>query len=141
VRQTILFDILIHEALLRPIKKFLFNLTAVSVLVLPTASCGSRSSPSEASKEPPKQFHLHGEIVKLDPQDKTATINAQKIEGWMEAMSMEYPVKDAQDFSKLQPNECIDATVFVQGTEYWVGDVKPAETAPGSCVAAKAANK
>ncbi|HEY7335848.1 MAG TPA: copper-binding protein [Bryobacteraceae bacterium] len=101
-------------------------------------SCGSNAS-SEASKEPPKQFHLHGEIVKLNPQDKTATINAQKIEGWMEAMSMEYPVKDAQDLSKLQPNECIDGTVFVQGTEYWVGDLKPAETAPGNCLPPKPA--
>jgi protein SCO1/2 len=107
---------------------------ALLPLVVLSNSCGSKSA-----KEPPKQYQLHGEVVRLDPQAKTATINSQKIEGWMEAMSMEYPVKDAQDFSKLQPNECIDATVFVQGTEYWVADVKPAEAAPGACVAAKPA--
>ena len=100
-------------------------------------SCGSKPA-AETSKEPPKQYQLRGEIVRLDPQAKTATINAQKIEGWMEAMSMEYPVKDANDFSKLQPSECIDATLFVQGTEYWVANVKPAQTAPGACLAAKA---
>jgi Cu/Ag efflux protein CusF len=93
-------------------------------------SCGSNTS----NNEPVKQYQLHGEVVSLDPHDKTATINAQKVEGWMDAMKMEYPVKDSQDFSKLQPNECIDATVFVRGTEYWVADVKPAQAAPGTCV-------
>jgi protein SCO1/2 len=105
---------------------------AVSLTAALTLSCSSKPAPEAA-----KQYRLHGEVVRLDPQAKTATINSQKIEGWMEAMSMEYPVKDAQDFSKLQPNECIDATVFVQGTEYWVADVKPVEATPGACVAAK----
>lgn len=105
---------------------------ALSLTATLTISCSSKPAP-EAIKE----YHLHGEVVRLDPSAKTATINSQKIEGWMEAMSMEYPVKEAQDFSKLQPNECIDATVFVRGTEYWVADVKPVEAAPGACVAAK----
>jgi Cu/Ag efflux protein CusF len=103
---------------------------ALPLLVVLTSSCSSKPAP-------PKQYQLHGEVVRLDPQGKTATINSQKIEGWMEAMSMEYPVKDAQDFSKLQPNECIDATVFVQGTEYWVADVRPVQPASGACLAAK----
>jgi Cu/Ag efflux protein CusF len=105
------------------------GLAAVAAAAL-LISCGSNTS----NNEPVKQYQLHGEVVSLDAHDKTATINAQKVEGWMDAMKMEYPVKDSQDFSKLQPNECIDATVFVRGTEYWVGDVKPAEASPGSCV-------
>ena len=101
--------------------------------VLLTA-CGSRPA-SDAAKEPPKQYQLHGEIVRLDPQASVATINAQKIEGWMGAMTMEYPVKNSQDFSTLHPNDCIDATVFVQGTEYWVGEVKHPEHTEGDCLA------
>ena len=50
---------------------------------------------------------------------------------------MEYQVKDALDFSRLRPNECIDATVFVQGTQYWVADVRPANAPPGACLALK----
>jgi Cu/Ag efflux protein CusF len=107
---------------------------AVAAAAALLISCGSNTS----NNEPVKQYQLHGEVVSLDPHDKIATIYAQKIEGWMEAMKMEYPVKDTQDFSKLQPNECIDATVFVQGTEYWVGDVKPAEASAGTCLTAPA---
>lgn len=107
-------------------------------LLFPALLLISCSQPAtEAAKEPPKQYQLHGEVVRVDAQNKTATINAQKIEGWMEAMSMEYPVKDSQGFSTLHPNDCIDATVFVQGSEYWVGDVKHADAAPGTCVPAK----
>jgi Cu/Ag efflux protein CusF len=118
----------------------LFAYGALWLTATLTISCSSKPAP-EAAKEPPKRYQLHGEVVRLDPSVKTATINAQKIEGWMEAMSMEYPVKDANDFSKLQPNECIDATVFVQGTEYWVADVKPVEAAPGACLAKPPAAK
>lgn len=119
---------------MRPLAR-LFVLALLPLFAL-TISCGSKPL-AETSKEQPKQYQLHGEVMRLDPQGKTATINAQKIEGWMEAMSMEYPVKDARDFSKLQPNECIDATVFVQGTQYWVADVRPANAAPGACLATK----
>src|SRR5215472_3002627 len=119
---------------MRPLARLL--VLTLAPLVALTASCGSQPA-AETSKEQPKQYPLHGEVVRLDAQGKTATINAQKIVGWMEAMSMEYPVKDAQDFSKLQPNECIDATVFVQGTQYWVADVRPANAGPGACLAAK----
>src|SRR5215467_9925368 len=113
----------------------LFIYGTLSLTAALAASCGSK--PLADSKEAPEQYQLHGEVTRLDPQGKTATINAQKIEGWMDAMSMEYPVKDVQDFSKLQPNECIDATVFVQGTQYWVADVRPANAGPGACLAAK----
>ncbi len=107
---------------------------------LAAAACLSACTPvtkNEAGKEPPKSYALHGEVVRVDPQAKTATINGNKIEGWMEAMSMEYPVKNAQDLPALHPGECIDATVLVQGADYWISNVKPAEAAPGTCVAKK----
>jgi Cu/Ag efflux protein CusF len=99
--------------------------------ILLATSCGSNPEP----KQPPKRFQMHGQVVRLDPQAKVATISAQKIEGWMDAMSMEYPVKDPQDFSTLHPDDCIDATVWVQGADYWVGEVKHSAAAPGACLA------
>ncbi|MBV8843988.1 MAG: copper-binding protein [Bryobacterales bacterium] len=99
------------------------------------ASCSQPAS--EATKEPPKQYKLHGEVTRLDAQNKVATIDAQKINGWMEAMKMDYPVKDQQDLSKLHPGDCIDATVFVQGNDFWVMDVRSTTAAPGTCLPAK----
>jgi len=70
-----------------------------------------------------KHYTIHGQIVRLDAKDKLATIKHQKIEGWMGAMTMDFPVRDEKDFSALHEGDKIDATVFVQGLDYWVGDV------------------
>jgi protein SCO1/2 len=110
---------------------------SLATLVVLAGALASCSHSEEAAKEPPKQYKLHGEVTRLNEQGKTATINAEKIDGWMEAMSMEYPVKDQQDLSALHPNECVDATVFVQGNDFWVGNVKPSDATPGVCVAPK----
>ena len=54
---------------------------------------------------------------------KTATIAAGKIGDWMEAMTMEYPVKPDAEFQKLHVGDKIDATVVV---------VDPTTTSPMS---------
>ena len=40
----------------------------------------------------------------------------------MEAMTMDYPVKDKQVFDKLKVGQKISAKVLLQGTDYWVAD-------------------
>jgi protein SCO1/2 len=68
---------------------------------------------------------MQGEVVSVDPSAHTATVKHGKIEGWMEAMTMEYPVKDKQQFAKLKAGEKIRAEVEVQGTDYWIANVTP----------------
>jgi protein SCO1/2 len=84
---------------------------------------------------PIQRYSLHGEIVRLDAQGNIATIRHQKIEGWMDAMTMQFPIKDNRDFAGLHPSDCINATVFVQGYNIWVGEIVHQPTAPGFCVA------
>lgn len=71
----------------------------------------------------------------MDPQAKIATIKHDKIQGWMEAMTMGYPVKDQKDFDALKVDQCIDATVVVQGDNFWLSDVQNQKnTPPDQCV-------
>ena len=67
---------------------------------------------------------MQGQIKSLDPAAKTANIDAGKIEGWMEAMTMEYPVKPDAEFAKLHVGDKIQATVVVNDLKYYVTDVK-----------------
>jgi Cu/Ag efflux protein CusF len=97
------------------------------ILGLVLAAC-SRSAPE--SKEPPRRYAMRGQVLRLDDQGHLATIKNEKIEGWMESMTMEFPVKDPQDFAKLHPGQVIRATVFVQGNDFWVGEVQPETPAP-----------
>ena len=63
---------------------------------------------------------MEGEVKALDPATKTATIAAGKIGDWMEAMTMEYPVKPDAEFQKLHVGDRIQATVVVSGDKYYV---------------------
>ena len=82
------------------------------VLALVLAACGS--------KQEGKRYTMQGEIRDLDPSTKSATVNAGKITGWMEAMTMEYPVKPDADFQKLHVGDHIQATVVVNDLKYYI---------------------
>ena len=99
---------------------------AITLLLL-LAGC-QKTTPiavkEEAKDEPVKQYAMHGEVLRLDTQGKIAAIKAGKIGDWMEAMTMEYPVKEQPEFDKLHIGDKIDATVYVQGNSYWIGGVQ-----------------
>jgi cytochrome c-type biogenesis protein CcmH/NrfF len=87
---------------------------------LSLSSC-TASQPVSASE---KRYQLHGQIVRLDPSGHLAVIKGDKIEGWMEAMTMEYPVKDNNEYQKLHPGDQITATVYVRDSGYWIGEIR-----------------
>jgi Cu/Ag efflux protein CusF len=101
---------------------------ATFVLFVLLAGCQQASlkevAKEESKDEPVKRYALHGEVLRLDAQGKIAAIKHQKIGDWMEAMTMEFPVKDQPEFDKLRTGEKINATVFVQGNTYWVGEIQ-----------------
>ena len=76
-----------------------------------------------ASKPAEKRYPMEGTVKALDATDKTATIDAGKIGDWMEAMTMEYPVRPDTEFVKLKVGDRIKATVVVQDMRYYVTDV------------------
>jgi Cu/Ag efflux protein CusF len=87
------------------------------------ALCACKDKPAKrASNAPIEQYHLDGVIVSLDPKGHIAKINGQKMEPWMEAMTMEYPIKDQNEFAQLHVGDHITATVFVQDLNYWAAD-------------------
>lgn len=87
----------------------------LAALVL--AGCGA--------KEPPgKRYAMQGEVKALDTRAKSAMIDAGKIGDWMEAMTMDYPVKPDAEFQKLRVGDRIEAIVVVQDPGYYVTDIK-----------------
>jgi len=84
------------------------------------SACSQAPAPNANTKE----YQATGEILALDPAAQTAKVRANKIEGWMDAMTMEFPVKDTQEFKKLRIGETIHAEVVVEGTDYWLSGIK-----------------
>jgi len=95
--------------------KRLLTLVPVLALALALAACGAKAQA--------KRYPMEGDIKALDPATRTATIAAGKIGDWMEAMTMEYPVKPDADFAKLKVGVHIQATVVVEGDKYYVTGV------------------
>jgi len=81
-----------------------------------------------ASPANEKRYPMEGDIQALDAATKTATIAAGKIGDWMEAMTMDYPVKPDSEFAKLKVGDHIKATVVVVGdVKYYVTGVRVVE--------------
>ena len=87
--------------------------------------CSQKPAP-----KPPVEYQMRGEVIQIDPSAQLATIKGEEIQGWMPAMTMEYPIKDKQEFQKLKAGEQIQAKVIVQGADYWLANVSEAPAAP-----------
>jgi Cu/Ag efflux protein CusF len=61
--------------------------------------------------------------MRLDSALKVAAIKHGKIGDWMEAMTMEFPVRTQTDFDKLSVGAHIAGTVYVRDLEYSIGDI------------------
>ncbi len=86
----------------------------------PAASGASAASGAVAIK----RYPMHGKIISVDAPAKSARIEAGAIGDWMGPMTMNYPIKDDAGLATLKPDTTFDATVFVQGDDFWVGEIK-----------------
>lgn len=87
------------------------------------AGCSQAPKPA-VNNAPVKQYSMEGEVVRLEP-DQTAVIKHKDIEGWMKAMTMEYPIRSKDEYAALKAGAHIQADVFVQGDDYWVANIRP----------------
>ena len=89
----------------------------LAVLVLMLAGCGEKAPEA-------KRYAIQGEVKAVDAAAKSATIAHGKIGDWMDAMTMEFPVKPDSDFVKLHVGDRMEGTVVVQDLKFYVTDVK-----------------
>ena len=52
-----------------------------------------------------------------------AVIQHERIEGWMEAMTMEFPVADPAEYAKLKEGATIRARVNVNDAFFWLSEI------------------
>ncbi|HZS03777.1 MAG TPA: copper-binding protein [Blastocatellia bacterium] len=85
-----------------------------------------RQSPAPSS--PARRYNLKGRVVSVDQQYRQVTIEHEAIEGYMEAMTMPFPLKDERLYQTLKVGDHIQATLVVAGDgRWWLEDVVPAK--------------
>ena len=70
-----------------------------------------------------QHYQLHGKILRLRPENRIAVIQHEKIEGWMEAMTMDFPIPSLAEYSKLREGMVIRATVNVNESYFWLTEI------------------
>ncbi len=59
-----------------------------------------------------KSYTFHGKVVAVNQDTQRLTVDGEKVDGWMRAMTMNYKVDNPSIFAKLQPGDRITATVY-----------------------------
>lgn len=98
----------------------MLRLLLLATLLLAAVGCRS-AVPAPATT---KTYSVRGEVLRLDPVNHTAVLKHDKIEGWMEAMTMEFPVKDPAEFAKLSVGDQMQAKLQVNDIEYYLVQIK-----------------
>lgn len=90
------------------------SLFILSIFLFTTCS----APPKEAPKDPAnvKRYELRGRIVSVDRQNKTASIDHDEIPGFMDSMTMDFPIKEDHVFEELKPGVEIQAELVVDNT-------------------------
>jgi Cu/Ag efflux protein CusF len=57
-----------------------------------------------------KSYTFHGKVEAVAPDG--ITVNGEKVEGWMDAMTMKYKVDDPKVLKKVKVGDQITATVY-----------------------------
>ncbi|MEJ5370243.1 MAG: copper-binding protein [Bryobacteraceae bacterium] len=96
----------------------------VGMVLFLAAACTARREPKFDYGEPKQRYTLRGKVLRLRPEARIAVIDHEKIEGWMEAMTMEFPVPKEEDFAKLKEGVVIRATVNVNDLHYWLTGIE-----------------
>lgn len=91
---------------------------ATIMLLFCCVSCAGKPA------EKPKTYQMRGRVIRLDPQTNVATIHNENVPGWMEEMTMQYPVENKDEYLALRSGENIAATVNVTSEGFWLTNVK-----------------
>jgi Cu/Ag efflux protein CusF len=100
--RVLIFTLLERQTMARVRRSIL--LACVAFLVTITALA---QKPAEK-----KSYTFHGKVESVDKAAKSLNVQNERIEGWMEAMTMLYPVDDVSILDKLKAGDLITATVY-----------------------------
>jgi protein SCO1/2 len=85
--------------------KRLYRLIAVlGLALLLAAACMGQGASAK------KSFHFHGKVEAVSADG--LTVSGDKVEGWMDAMTMKYKVDDPKILKQVKAGDEITATVY-----------------------------
>ncbi len=101
------------------------KVAVVVAAALVALACAKAKPAQKPLSEPGEtQYALKGVIVGRDVADNTLRIDHEEIQGYMEAMTMDYPVRGAQVGTLPADKSRIEARLHVTEEQVWLTDVR-----------------
>jgi Cu/Ag efflux protein CusF len=101
------------------------RILAAAALLGLLACAPAQREPAFDFGEAKEKYPMRGEVLRLRPENRVAVIKHEDIDGWMKAMTMDFPVPDAAEYAKLKEGMTIRATVLRNDLYYWLVDIQP----------------
>jgi len=95
---------------------FLLILFVISLF----AACQNSQTPTGTVSADAKRYNLKGKIISVDKAKKKATIAHDEIPGYMEAMTMDFPIREDWVWEDLTKDAEIRADLVVDKDGYWL---------------------
>ena len=100
----------------------------LSALCLAACSSGEQAAGA-------RRFELKGKVLSVDRAKGTAEIEHEEIKGFMAAMTMDFPVRDAEALKAMEAGDGVQATlVFADDGAYWLENLITTRGLPGAPV-------
>src|ERR1043165_5039890 len=71
-------------------------------------------------RQAPQVYLVKGTVQEVKPAEKTVKIAHEKIPNYMDAMTMDFEVKDAKELSGLQSNDYVSFRMVVTEKDGWL---------------------
>ena len=105
---------------------------ALLLAALSLALGGCSRKPSDADAQ---RYDLKGTVVSVDRSRKIVNVDHEEIPGYMAAMRMPFPLKDADALKVVEPGDTIQGTLVVADAEYWLESPAVTKKLPGATAA------
>lgn len=102
------------------IRTFLLLLVTFSIL---TFSACQRAEQKSAASSEAKRYPLTGKVVSVDVAGKQAKIAHERIPGVMEAMEMNFPIKQDWVLHELKPGNKVSGDLVIEPNGYYLDNV------------------
>jgi protein SCO1 len=102
---------------------FILGVVAAALIV-----CGCKNNPTvnddSKANDDRKAFQVKGVIKELKPNGKTAVIAHETIPDYMDAMTMDFDVKDPRELAGLNPGDAVSFQMVVTKDDGWIEKVR-----------------
>ncbi len=89
-------------------------------LILLVSACEKSQPQIQTASSDAKHFTLRGKVIAVDKAKKKATISHEEIPGYMDAMTMDFPVKDDFVLNDLPKDADVRADLVVDRDTFWL---------------------